>query len=127
MRLKVISGDESPKVVAFFCPGCNEEHHVWVNGSKLPNGANWGFNNDFNAPTFTPSIVIRSGHFVPGFNKDKDSCWCTYNKEHPDEPVSFECGVCHSFVKNGKIQFLNDCTHKLAGQTVELPEIESVN
>jgi hypothetical protein len=29
---------------------------------------------------------------------------------------------CHSFVTNGKIQFLADCTHKLAGQTVELPD-----
>lgn len=28
--------------------------------------------------------------------------------------------VCHSFVRNGKIEYLNDCTHELAGQTVEL-------
>jgi hypothetical protein len=32
--------------------------------------------------------------------------------------------VCHSFVTDGKIQFLGDCTHALAGQTVELPEQE---
>ncbi|PRY10275.1 hypothetical protein CLV24_1143 [Pontibacter ummariensis] len=31
--------------------------------------------------------------------------------------------LCHSFVRDGKIQFLSDCTHKLAGQTVELPEL----
>ena len=29
--------------------------------------------------------------------------------------------VCHSFVNNGRIQFLLDCTHHLAGQTVNLP------
>jgi hypothetical protein len=34
-------------------------------------------------------------------------------------------GVCHSFVTDGRIQFLNDCTHALAGQTVDLPEVES--
>ena len=28
---------------------------------------------------------------------------------------------CHSFVRNGVIEFLGDCTHKLAGQTVPLP------
>ncbi len=28
--------------------------------------------------------------------------------------------VCHSFVTDGQIQFLGDCTHKLAGQTVPL-------
>ena len=30
--------------------------------------------------------------------------------------------VCHSFVTDGRIQFLGDCTHKLAGQTVNIPE-----
>jgi len=29
---------------------------------------------------------------------------------------------CHSYVTDGRIQFLNDCTHDLAGQTVDLPE-----
>jgi len=28
---------------------------------------------------------------------------------------------CHSFVKDGQIQFLGDCDHALAGQTVDLP------
>ncbi len=31
---------------------------------------------------------------------------------------------CHSFVKDGKIQYLKDCWHKLAGQTVDLPDFE---
>ncbi|MHC8396108.1 hypothetical protein ACYZT8_21075 [Pseudomonas sp. LB3P93] len=30
--------------------------------------------------------------------------------------------VCHSFVIDGCIQFLGDCTHELASQTVDLPE-----
>lgn len=30
---------------------------------------------------------------------------------------------CHSFVKKGCIQFLSDCTHALAGTTIELEEI----
>ena len=29
---------------------------------------------------------------------------------------------CHSFVKDGMIQFLGDCTHELANKTVELPD-----
>ena len=29
---------------------------------------------------------------------------------------------CHSFITNGEIKFLNDCTHELKGQTVRLPE-----
>ena len=30
--------------------------------------------------------------------------------------------VCHSFIRDGRIQFLGDCTHHLAGQTVDLPD-----
>jgi hypothetical protein len=29
---------------------------------------------------------------------------------------------CHSFVREGKIEYLGDCEHYLQGQTVELPE-----
>jgi hypothetical protein len=29
--------------------------------------------------------------------------------------------VCHSFVTDGRIQFLGDCTHALANQTFDLP------
>ena len=31
--------------------------------------------------------------------------------------------VCHHFIRDGKIQFLGDCTHALRGQTVDLPDI----
>lgn len=27
---------------------------------------------------------------------------------------------CHCFIKEGKIQFLNDCTHELVGKTVDM-------
>jgi len=29
---------------------------------------------------------------------------------------------CHCFVRDGKIEFLNDCTHDLKGQTVGIPD-----
>lgn len=32
--------------------------------------------------------------------------------------------VCHSFVTDGKIQFLSDSTHSLASRTVELPDFD---
>jgi len=37
----------------------------------------------------------------------------------PDLPTE----VCHYFLKGGMLQFLGDCTHTLAGQTVPLPEL----
>ncbi|WP_241754456.1 hypothetical protein [Cupriavidus basilensis] len=63
---------------------------------------------------------MRAGHHVQGH--DGGGCWCAYYAEHPDEERDFECGVCHSFVTDGRIQFLGDCTHALAGQTVPLAE-----
>ncbi len=60
----------------------------------------WTFvNGDVDRPTFIPSLLCRS----------------RYGKEEADR-------VCHSYVTNGQIQFLPDCTHKLAGQTVDLPD-----
>jgi len=83
----------------------------------------WQWNGSCDSPTFSPSILIRSGHYVPDRAK-KDACWCTYNAEHPDDPAPFQCSICHSFVTDGRIQFLADSTHKLAGQTVEIPDWE---
>jgi len=58
----------------------------------------WTFNGDVGKPTFNPSVLVNR------------------NKLNPAMPV------CHSFIRDGKIQFLNDCTHGLAGQTVDLDD-----
>lgn len=110
--LRTLSGG----LVGFWCPGCKEMHQVRVEGSGRPT---WGFNGNFDRPTFTPSVLVRTGHYVPGH--ENGPCWCTWNKEHPeDADDGFKCSICHSFVTDGQIQFLGDCTHELAGQTVPL-------
>lgn len=99
--------------LGFDCPGCEELHIVRI-------GANgWTWNGNHDAPTFFPSVKVTCGHYAPGWNGN--ACWCTYDAEHPEDPSGFKCGICHSFVTDGKIQFLSDCTHALAGKTVELP------
>jgi len=100
-------------LVMFWCPGCEGAHAVRVEGP----GA-WGFNGNADRPTFTPSVLVRSGHHVPGHTGD---CWCSFEARTGRKP-SFTCDVCHSFVTDGQIQFLGDCTHEMAGQTVPLPE-----
>ncbi len=84
---KVKGKPDNYKKYIFMCPGC-EEYHAFNN--------TWVFNNDFEKPTVSPSILLTWGKHI--------------NKR------------CHSFIKNGKIQFLNDCHHKLKGQTVDLTE-----
>jgi len=111
-----ISGEQ----LCFWCPGCSEAHRVTVTGSS----SRWGWNQSLDRPTLNPSIKVTSGHYAPEWKQGR-GCWCIYNREHPDDPSGFECGCCHSFVKDGRIQFLPDCTHALAGKTVDLPDWEA--
>jgi hypothetical protein len=104
--------------VSFWCPGCDEPHAIAVHPAP---SAVWRYNEDPNKPTFSPSILMRSGHFVPG--QEGRNCWCTYEERTGNTlPKGVGCSVCHSFVTDGRIQFLGDCTHALAGQTVDIPE-----
>ena len=103
------AGDSA--VYKFKCPGCGHWHSI---------DNRWNFNDDLENPTFRPSFLMRTGHFIPDHEGD---CWCDYNEKNPDKEASFKCYQCHSYVTDGKIRFLNDCTHELAGQTVELPKL----
>ncbi len=86
----------------FWCPGCDGAHQVGVGQGP---GPRWGYNGNPDRPTFTPSVLV------------------TYNG--PDAGIDgAPPAVCHSFVTDGRIQFLGDCTHALAGQTVDLPDFE---
>ncbi len=112
-KLRSMAGDQ----IAFWCPGCEEVHAIRTGAGG------WGYNGKPDAPTFTPSVLVTSGHYVPGH--DKTACWCTYNADQRlkgEEPAPFKCERCHSFVTDGHIQFLADSTHALAGQTVPLPD-----
>lgn len=106
--------------LSFYCLGCKDTHSVPVNQPESQS-PRWGFNGDVDKPTLTPSILIRGGHFVPG--QEGKECWCTWNEKRPEENEPFHCFICHSFVKDGQIQYLFDCTHELAGKTVDLPDI----
>lgn len=115
LSLKLRSGEGGR--LMFRCPGCKEAHQVTVGAGP---GPRWGWNGDAERPTFTPSILLRSGHYV-STHKPGSPCWCDY-ETRLGKPAPFACTVCHSFVTDGRIQFLSDCTHSLAGQTVDVPE-----
>lgn len=94
--------------VHFWCPGCDHVH-----GITYGDPANcWTWNGDLERPTFSPSVLVTGVQWDPseGFHKPNHNV-------APGAPTA-----CHSFVTDGRIQFLTDCTHALAGQTVDLPE-----
>jgi len=82
------------------CPGCSQVHFIAVE-KELPNGAQWTFDGNIEAPTFGPSIKVT----VP-----------IGARRQNERPL-----VCHYFLKAGQIEFCGDSTHELAGKTVPLP------
>ncbi len=113
---KILRSIKGP-AIGWWCPGCDEAHAVPVGEGG------WKWNGDAEAPTLDPSVDVTSGHFTPGF-KPGDPCWCAYNADlvaSGEEPCSFKCSKCHTFVRGGRIEFLADCTHALKGQTVPIP------
>lgn len=103
-------------LLMFWCPGCEHAHGVWVENPNPLTGANWSWNGDREKPTFSPSILVRGT--VPLSGAEVDAVMAGVKIE----PVPT---VCHSFVRDGQIEFLGDCTHKLAGQTVPLPDFDN--
>jgi hypothetical protein len=99
--------------IMFWCPGCDGAHQVGVGEGS---GPRWGYNGNPDAPTFTPSILVRGTMPLTDEQREKIMAGESFN------PIPF---VCHSFVTDGRIQFLSDCTHALAGQTVDLPDWEA--
>jgi len=77
----------------FWCPACKCGHGVWTTNTK---GANWTFDGNFEAPTFSPSLLIHHG---------KDG------KE-----------ICHVVVSAGVINYCSDCTHEFKGRSVPMEE-----
>lgn len=88
------------KRVGVYCPACLQLHVFAV---ELPPGFSediWTFNGDYDKPTFAPSMLV----FVPeGGGRGKTHC--------------------HSFVRDGRIEFCSDSPHALSGQTVDLPDV----
>lgn len=78
-----------------WCPACDMAHRIVVSHGE--GGDGWRMTGPEDSPSISPSILVR---------------W-TYGEEVKR--------VCHSFVRNGVWQYLNDCTHEFAGK--ELPMV----
>lgn len=94
----ILEGPNGSASLVFECPGCRYGHGVNVRLPADSSAPLWQWNGSLEAPTVEPSILVNASK----------------RGGYP---------LCHSFVRDGKIQFLPDCTHDLAGQTVELREV----
>lgn len=85
--------------LTWHCPGCNRAHQVAVGEGP---GPRWCWNSNVEHPTFSPSVLVSYNGADAGIDGAPPA-------------------VCHSFVIDGQMQFLGDCTHTLAGQTIQIP------
>ena len=69
---------------------------VQLRGTRSGTG-NWSWNGDTEKPTLKPSILSRC------------------------PPI---CECCHTWVHDGMVQFLGDCSHELRGHTLELLDVD---
>ena len=68
--------------------------------SAKVSGPRWGYNGNAEKPSFTPSELVTYNGRDAGIDGAPPT-------------------VCHSLVTDRRIQFLSDCTHALAEQTVD--------
>jgi hypothetical protein len=102
-KLRSASGRLGHKSILHWCPGCDGVHGIQI---AAPDGPTWAFNDDWDKPTFSPSVRL--------FDKKRDAAGNVLMNE--------EVTLCHYFITDGKILFCVDSRHSLAGQTVELPD-----
>lgn len=95
-----VDGPEVGRLLWVWCPGCEEAHAPLT---ALPDGSRpdparpyWEWNGATDGGfTISPSLLVSS-------------------------PRRDGARVCHSFIRDGRWEFLADCTHPLAGCTAPM-------
>lgn len=105
-----------PKMLAFNTPPNETSYLLWCPACEetVRITDKWGWNGNTERPTFTPSILLTGVQWGvnDSFYKPK------HNIVAPGEKI-----VCHSFLTDGVWNFLNDCTHDMAGQQVPMVDL----
>lgn len=86
---------------------------VILSGTREGTGC-WTWNGDVNKPTLRPSVLTQ------GTEKITDEEYRRLLAGGEVEPRDFRC---HTWVNDGQAQFLDDCSHSLRGQTIDLLEV----
>lgn len=102
-KLRSIEGEG----YSHWCPACLQMH-IFTSG--------WSFDGNLECPTFNPSMRISGVKTI----KVKGEWTGEWERDAGGNPIPF---TCHYFLHSGKIQYLSDCTHEMAGQTVDLPDL----
>jgi len=124
---KVQFNKHHPHLLQWYCEGCEHTHYINVAPENAPpstfmTATKWSFNGDLEKPTVSPSVVNFTGHYVSGQPQPPN---CRHCNDSELEGCPTSCKRCHIFIRDGMVEFLSDCTHKLAGQIRPLKDIEN--
>lgn len=114
-RLSKKLRDANDGGLMFWCCPCDRPHRVGVGEGS---GPRWTWNGDAERPTFSPSVLVTWEQWVP----PATTLEMAGAIERGEIVQSRVPRTCHSFVTDGRIEYLGDCTHALAGQTVDLAD-----
>lgn len=109
--------------LTWWCPGCDGPHQIATGDGP---GPRWGWNGSAERPTFTPSVLVTwtepaNLHDHDAMQRDLAEAKRRRDAGEVGVKVQQVDRCCHSFVVDGQMQMLGDCTHALAGQTVPIP------
>lgn len=100
---RINDGGDLYHAIFLWCPGCEYIlddrkvgglHALPINGNPKKRPV-WSWNKDLVRVTLSPSILTRTSRHNVKF-------------------------ICHSFLRDGRWQFLGDCTHSLKSKTVPM-------
>lgn len=99
--------------LSFYCPGCKMMHNVYL---KHPENkqASWDWNMCVKEPTFSPSLLINGTARIT----DEERDILMAGGEIEPRPYT-----CHFFIRNGKLEYLGDCSHDLKGKTLAMMDV----
>lgn len=75
----------------------------------------WSWNGDTERPTLKPSILSKGQRELTAEE---------VARLHAGEELNLPPAVCHTWVTDGVAQYLADCTHEFAGQSLPLNDVE---
>jgi len=107
-----ITGEEG-KAFLFHCVACGHGH-FFVGAIKGP----WTIDEKTKLPTFTPSLKITGTQPLT----HNEAARILAGEKIPPRPY-----CCHLNLTNGKLVYHGDCTHSMAGKTVDMVDVGSLS
>jgi hypothetical protein len=111
--IRSLGVDFRGEVWKFWCPGCDKPHQIIVGPGM------WGFDGNTESPTVDGSVLVHSHQTL----NDAGRAYLDAGGRDLTDAHRTKTPRCHSFIRSGHIQYLADCEHELANQTVPMAPV----